>query len=157
VQCALGEDDENLKEADDHIQSFREEYELLTAGAKSLASERGTLSSHRLDRVNRSLHWFGESFEAIDQNPFDVIAVLYDAFTKGVNWVSLDELRNRCSGIATIQTEYSRSSKGLAEVFTVRVFDKRKKQRVRKKLDVWKIIDVKGRSAPFYRLKSPSV
>lgn len=149
------DDGTNYAAAAEHIQGFKEEFELLQAGAKALQKEAERKSEYRLDRSNRTLHWFGETYEAIDRNPFEIIEVLYDAFEKGTGWVSLEHLRSECREIATIQGSDLKSI-GIAEVFTVRVTDENERKRTRQKLRIWKIIEVDGRKSPCYRLKVPT-
>jgi hypothetical protein len=73
---------------------------------------------------------------------------------KGVQWVSLEDIRRRCQGNHTIKdTETSKA--GIADVFTVRRIDPLTRERSRKKIDVWKIIETKGRKSPSYRLIDP--
>ncbi len=155
VHECLGVGGKDYAAAADHIQSFKDELDLLQAGAAALQKEHERKSEYRLDRVNRSLLWFGELYEGIPRNPFEIIEVLFDAFEKGIGWVSLEYIREKCRGIATLQG-CDEKSLGIAEVFTVRVLDDRTRTRIRKKLKIWEIIEVDGRNNPLYRLKVPS-
>lgn len=123
-------------------------------GLSSIKLEEERRLLHKIDRANRSLFWFGESFEAIENNPFEIISILYDAFVKGVQWVSLEDLRNRCQDNHTIKNTDT-SKAGIAEVFTVRHIDSLTKKKSRRKMNVWKIIETKGRKSPSYRLIDP--
>jgi len=139
---------------DTAIACIKEEYDIIMAGVNSIKLEEERRLLHKIDRANRSLFWFGESFQAIDNNPFEIISILYDAFVKGVQWVSLEDIRRRCQGNHTIKdTETSKA--GIADVFTVRRIDPLTRERSRKKIDVWKIIETKGRKSPSYRLIDP--
>ena len=104
---------------------------------------------YSLDRINRTLEWFGERFESIERNPFQVIEILYDAFDKGSQWVTLDKLRSSCPDVFALQ-------RGLAEVFIVRVIKGRgrNKKRVNTKHPVYEFIEKRGGAgAASYRLR----
>ena len=94
---------------------------------------------YSLDRTNRTLEWFGERFETLERNPFQVIEVLYDAFVKGSQWVTLDNLRAKCPDVRALD-------KGMAEVFIVRVEKRRGKnsKRVNTKHPVYQYIEKRG-------------
>ena len=155
IQVLLSEDDDgDLTDAINHIQSFKEEHEIIQAGINALKLEEERRLLHKIDRANRSLFWFGESFEAIENNPFEIISILYDAFVKGVQWVSLEDIRRRCQGNHTIK-DTDTSKAGIAEVFTVRHIDSLTKKKSRRKMNIWKIIETKGRKSPSYRLIDP--
>ncbi len=104
---------------------------------------------YSLDRTNRTLEWFGERFETIERNPFQVIEVLYEAFLKGSQWVTLDRLRSSCLDVRALD-------RGMAEVFNVRVEQGRgrKRKRVNAKHPIYKFIEKRGGAgAASYRLK----
>jgi len=155
VSSCIGADEDDYAAAAEHIQSFKDEQEFIQAGANALQRESERKSGHRLDRTNRTLYWFGEMYEAIERNPFEIVAVLYDAFIKGMGWVSLEYIRTECPEIATIQGSDEKSI-GISEVFTLRVPAEGSNKRTRQKLKIWEIIQVDGRKSPRYRLKIPS-
>jgi hypothetical protein len=104
---------------------------------------------YSLDVTNRTLEWFGERFESIERNPFEVIRVLYDAFEKGSQWITLDKLRDLCPDIRALD-------RGMAEVFIVRVETGRgrNKKRVNTKHPVYEFIEKRGGAgATSYRLR----
>lgn len=104
---------------------------------------------YSLDRTNRTLDWFGERFETIERNPFQVIGVLYDAFEKGSQWVTLDKLRDLCPDVRALD-------RGMAEVFIVRAKTGRgrNKKRVNTKHPVYEFIEKRGGAgAASYRLR----
>ena len=76
---------------------------------------------YSIDRVNRTLEWFGERFESIERNPFQVIEILYDAFENGSPWVPLERLRDLCKDVRALD-------KGMAELFTIRVKQPQRKK-----------------------------
>jgi hypothetical protein len=104
---------------------------------------------YSIDVTNRTLEWFGDRFETIERNPFQVIKVLYDAFVKGSQWVSLDKLRSACPDVRALD-------RGMAEVFIIRPKhgQGRNRKRPNAKHPISKLIEKRGgANATSYRLK----
>jgi hypothetical protein len=97
LHISLGTDGNDFARAADHIESFKDEYDLLKAGAEYLALQK---SEDGFSQDGRTFRWRGKKY-VLNLNPSEVVKVLFDAYTNGQHWLHQDYIKTE----SDIQTD----------------------------------------------------
>jgi hypothetical protein len=97
VHACLGTNGDDYATAADHIEGFKDEYDLLKAGAEYLALQK---SEDGFSQDGRTFRWLGKNY-VLNLNPSKVVKVLFDAYMQGQSWLHQDYIKT----VSEIQTD----------------------------------------------------
>ena len=97
VHISLGTDGDDFARAANHIEGFKDEYDLLKAGAEYLALQK---SEDGFSSDGRTFRWQGKNY-VLNLNPSKVVKVLFDAYMRGHSWLHEDYIQTE----SEIQTD----------------------------------------------------